>query len=300
MNVFSRSWQITKMSFGVIKKDKELLIYPILSAIFSGLYFIALMFPTVIVYLMEYFAENPDTMDQFGFEVMHYVIMFLTYLGLAFLSTFFNVCVVYTAKSRFEGSNATLGSAFKFAFSKIHLIFMWSMVSATVGLLLSILDGIAEKIGGIGEAIIKLIRGALGLAWSILTLFVVPSLVFYDLSPFKAIKKSGETLSKTWGESLIRHIGFGVVKFLLTIVGILLTILVGYLTFSVFTLEFLQALLITLGFFIIYIVILMLVFSVAKSVYNTALFIYADTGKIPKGYNKEMMNNAFKVKGTKK
>ena len=72
-------------------------------------------------------------------------ILFLTYLGLAFIATFFNVCVVYTTKKRFEGGNATFGESVEFAFSKIHLIFAWSLVAATVGLLLRILDNIADN-----------------------------------------------------------------------------------------------------------------------------------------------------------
>ena len=36
-NVFSRSWEITKITFDVIKHDKELLIFPVLSFVFSAL-----------------------------------------------------------------------------------------------------------------------------------------------------------------------------------------------------------------------------------------------------------------------
>ena len=35
MGAFSRSWEITKLSFSVIKQDKELLLFPIFSGIFS-------------------------------------------------------------------------------------------------------------------------------------------------------------------------------------------------------------------------------------------------------------------------
>jgi len=45
--------------------------------------------------------------------------------------------------------------------------------------------------------------------------------------------------------------------------------------------------------------IVLLIFTVANSVYNTALFVYADTGKIPEGYNKELMTNAFRQKKVK-
>ena len=45
MGAFSRSWTITKLSFGVINKDRELLLFPILGGLLSILYIIALISP---------------------------------------------------------------------------------------------------------------------------------------------------------------------------------------------------------------------------------------------------------------
>ena len=53
---------------------------------------------------------------------------------------------------------------------------------------------------------------------------------------------------------------------------------------------------ITIAVVVVYLIALSLVFNVANSVYNTALFVYADTGKIPEGYNRELMSNAFRQK----
>lgn len=45
---------------------------------------------------------------------------------------------------------------------------------------------------------------------------------------------------------------------------------------------------------VLYFIIVMLVFSVANTVFNTALYVYADTGKIPEGYSQEILSIAFK------
>lgn len=94
-NAFSRSWEVTKLSFGVIKKDKEILFFPILSGIFSLIFMIGILFPTVIAALWAY-GSGVDS--QLAWDTMYYLWLFLVYLGLAFIATFFNVCVVYTAK----------------------------------------------------------------------------------------------------------------------------------------------------------------------------------------------------------
>jgi len=50
---------------------------------------------------------------------------------------------------------------------------------------------------------------------------------------------------------------------------------------------------------IIYFVGLILLFGVANSVYNTALYVYAETGKVPGEYNEEQIKNAFKPRKSK-
>ena len=290
MNIFQRSWEITKISFRVIKKDKELLIYPFLAAIFSMIFSVAILFPAIFFSWVD--NGIPEDMSA-AFGLIEYLFVFATYLGLALIATFFNVCVVYTVKTRFEGGNATLGSSFKFAFSKFHLIIAWSLLSATVGLLLYLLDVIAENMGQIGRVIVKMIRGLIGMAWSLVTIFVIPGMVYYGLKPKDAIKKSVDTLGKTWGESIVRHFGMALIQFLFFLLGAGISILIGFLIYPI---NATTAIIIAIAVFAVYMILLSLIFNVANSVYNTALFVYADTGAIPEGYNQELMSNAFRQK----
>lgn len=279
-NIFSRSWHITKLSFKVIGQDKELLLFPLFSGIFSVLFMIAMLFPTIITS----FLQN----SQVGQGLM-LSMLFLTYFGLAFIATFFNVCVVYTTKKRFEGGNATFFESLKFAFSRLGLIIRWSLVSATVGVILRILNGIAEKMGSAGELVMKIIISIVGMAWTIVTLFVVPGLVYYNFGPMKAIKKSANVLKKTWGESLIRYYGLGLIQFLITVLGI---VILGAVFFFSISLG-LVAMIISGLMMLIFLVLSVLVFSIANNVFNTALFVYADSGKVPSGFDKHVLSNAF-------
>ena len=111
--VFARSWEITKLSFNVIKKDKELLLFPALAGLFSIMFLIAMLVPSIIISFIQE-GMGPET-----YGIMEYIVLFITYLGLAFIATFFNVCVVYTTKIRFEGNNATFMESIRFAVSKI-------------------------------------------------------------------------------------------------------------------------------------------------------------------------------------
>jgi len=284
MNAFSRSWEITKLSLDVMKKDKELLLFPILGGIFSLLFLIAMVFPFII----NGFIPGALAGGLF------WLLVFLLYFGLAFIATFFNVCTVYTIKSRFDGKNATFWESIKFTFSKIHLVVAWAAVSAVVGLILRILENIAERIGLVGEIIMNIIIGILGLAWSLLSAFVIPGMIYRNVGPITALKESVQTLKKTWGESLIRTYGLGLAQLILLVIGVVLTIILVIISATVPVLPYIFAI---LG--ILYVIAIITFFSVANSVFNTALYVYATTGKAPKGYGEDVLKNAFERKKTK-
>jgi hypothetical protein len=287
MNAFSRSWMITKLTFAVINKDRELLWFALLSFIFSTLFSIAMIFPSVVPVLLE----NDFSRD--SLQVFEYVMIFLTYFGLAFIATFFNVCVVYTTKIRFEGGNATFGESIRFAFTKIPLIFQWSLLSATVGLLLRLLHNLASNLGKVGQLVASILIGLLGMAWSIVTIFVVPVLVYEGLGPIDAIKKSTQVIKKTWGESLIKAIGLGLIQFF---VFFLIFILAGALTYGLATAFDVVGLLVGLGIGILSMLLAGLVFTVASTIFNTALYVYANNNMVAAGFSEEIVKGAFRQK----
>jgi len=275
MGAFSRSWEITKLSFQVISDDKELLLFPLLATIFSMLYLLTLLFPSIIT---VYLSGNDPV-----YGGLEFLLIFATYLGLAFIATFFNVCVVYTTKKRFEGGNATFMESIKFAVSKIYLIFMWALVSATVGLILRLIERAAEKAGRGAQILLRVITSALGFVWGLVTIFVIPVMVYEGLGPFDSIKSSINVLKKTWGESLIRHFGLGLAQLGFLIIGAAIFIPLFMLTFN-FILVILA---------VLYVLIVILIFSVANTIFNTALYVYASTGKTPDHFTDEVMQGAF-------
>ncbi|MCD6414227.1 MAG: hypothetical protein J7L23_01205 [Candidatus Diapherotrites archaeon] len=280
---FSRSWDIMKITLSVVKKDKEILIFPILSVIFSIIFFVLMVVPFFMVGLLE--AIGLDKLSL----VVYFAVIFLLYFGVSFIATFFNVGVVYIAKRRFEGGDASFGEALSFCFSKVHLIVVWSLVSATVGLVLRMIESAGGKKGNAGRIISGIISSIIGMVWSIITIFVVPAMVFNDVGPFKAIKLSIDTIKKTWGESLIRHYGLGFAQAVVIVPIVLFCIALAVVgsainpLFSIVAILLLVGLMIPVGVF----------FSALNTVFNTALFWYATTGQVPAEYPPETLQNAF-------
>lgn len=286
MGAFSRSWELTKLSFRVIGQDKELLLFPLIALVLSIGYLLALLYPTVLLAL----AEN----HSMEWKVADYILTFIAYLGLSFIGTFSNMCIVYTAKTRFEGGNATFGESVGFTLKRIHQVLAWATLSATVGVLFRMIDDAASRAGAIGKIVVSIIRGILGMVWSVITLFVIPSMVYRGTGPIDAIRDSIRVLRKTWGESLVRSIGFGLVQFLFIMLGMLAFggMFAGLASMHAGSGLWIGGIVLAL----IYFVGLAFVFQLAHMIFNTALYAYASEGKLAAGYDRETFDSAFRAK----
>ena len=259
MGRIGNGWALTKMSLRVVRKDKEILIFPLLSGLIS-LLILASFF--VAVFMGSGFEAGFTNSNEWVFAGFFIAFYFVTF----FLSTFFNTAVIGCATIRLNGGDPTVKDGFRIAIANIKQIVLWSLFGATVGF---ILRAIQQRVGFIG----KIVVGALGAAYTIATYFVVPVFVYERLGPWKALKRSVSILKGTWGEALVGNLGMGLVFFLLALLGII-PIIAGGLLASFWP--------IIIGFLIavIYWILLVLVFSAAESVLVAALYRYATTGKV--------------------
>jgi len=264
---------LTKLSFQVIRKDKELLLLPVLSGIISLLVLASFMLPWLWV--------NNFTVDEVMGNIITVVLMFAFYLVSYFVIIFFNTALVGAAMKRLEGGDPTVRYGLGLASTRLKVIFQWAIVAATVGL---VLRTISSRSGGLGQIIVSLI----GTAWTIATYFVMPVLAFENLSPFPAIKRSLGLLRGTWGEALISNLGVGLIFFILALVGlapILLAVAIGSTT----------AIIIAVTAAVLYWIILGILSSAVSTVLLTALYRYASTGKVSEDFPAEVITNPWAV-----
>jgi len=188
---FARSWDIFKASAIVLRKDRRLLIFPLISTL-------AAILATAgcgIVYVWR-----PD------FEP--YVLGFIFYFLVYTVIVFFNTALVAVAVSHLDGGTTTPSDGLRFARSKIRVIIGYASIAATVGIVLRFLE---NRLGTIGQIIV----GLAGVAWSVATFLVVPVLVYRDIGPVDAVKESARLLKDTWGENIIANGGMGLIFMIL-------------------------------------------------------------------------------------
>jgi hypothetical protein len=268
----SRSFTLIKESWRVISLDKEILLFPVLSGI--ALLFILLSFVVPVLFIGGSRPEFSGGLLLAG--------LFLFYLLCYFVVIYFNTALITCAKIRLTGGNPVFMDGIRNANAHLVPIFLWSMISATVGLVLHLLQ---ERAGFIGQIII----GFIGAAWSLITYFVIPVMIFEETNPLAAVKQSATLFRKTWGETLVGQVSIVIIFVILAIAGIIpvaLALMSGSGTLF----------LVLLAVFIIYLAILMVIGSSLQGVYNTALYLYATTGNVPEAYSKELIENAFAPK----
>jgi hypothetical protein len=283
MGRWERSWAITRTSFAIIKADSEMLWFPLLATFFSILFSAALLVPTLVLDVLQGMHVAPQAVG-----IMQLAAVFATYFGLSFIATFFNVCVVYTTRVRLEGGDATFFDSIKFALSRSHLIAGWSLVSASVGLLLHALESAGRRSGLAGKILLGILRAVLATAWSLMTVFVVPSMVYRGLGPFAAIRDSVDTLKRTWGEGVVGYFGVGIATFVCLLPAF------GLFALGIFALDQVPAAGLTLiGVAVLLFIGVSLFFGVISTIYKTVLYHWSATRVPPMGFDANDLANAF-------
>ena len=281
-NHFSRSWQLVKSSWAVLRQDRQLLVFPLMSAI-AALFVVAFfIFPLTGLGALDGLSRTqPSTAHTVG-----YATGFLFYVSLYFVIFFFNAALVGAAMIRFDGGTPTIGDGLRVASSKIGSVLGYSILAATVGVVLRFIQ---ERVGFAG----KIIVGLLGVGWTVATYLVVPVLVVRATGPFQAVKESATILKKTWGENVVGQAGMGVafalIQSFVILLGALLLIAGVHLGSGVLILF--AVFMVVAG-----VIVVALLHAALEGIYAAALYRYATGLSMPDAFNASTMQMAFAPK----
>jgi len=281
---FARSWALMKASAAVLRSDKALLAFPLLSGVCSLVVMASFLVPIVLVMI----AHGGNVGDAAGhrWSLATYLVFFAFYLVQYFVIVFFNTALAGCALRHLRGEPGSLSDGLALARSRWASILGYALIAATVGLFLRALQ---ERLGLIG----RLVVGLLGLAWTVATFLVVPVLASQDVGPVDAVKRSVELLKRTWGENLIGNVGLGAVFGLVTFLALVLgAVLVG----GAVALHSLPAIVVAVVVVVIGMVLLSLVQASLQGIYAAALYRFAENGEVGAGFDQALLENAFRQK----
>jgi len=271
---FSRSWELVKASAAVLRSDKELMLFPILSGAAALVVLATFALP---MFALRIFAD--------GFGVGGAVFGFLFYFCQYTVIIFFNCALVGAAMIRLDGGDPTLRDGLAAATSRLPSILGYAAISATVGVLL-------QALKNKDNFVIRLLGSGLGVAWTLATFLVVPVLVSRDIGPIDALKQSVGLLKRTWGENAIGNVGigaaFGLITFAVVLVGVGLVVLAAQASI---------ALAVAVGIVLAIGVLLLGIYQAALTgIYSAALYRFAVSNETPEAFRGVALAQAFTPK----
>jgi len=281
----SFGWELVVQSFRVLREDKRLIVFPFLSGISCMVVLASFAIPlwgtpqAQAVLNQRHVPKDP----------LSYVLLFLFYFVNYFVIVFFNSALVACAIGRFRGNSPTVGDGLRVAVARIPQIVAWALLSATIGLILKVIESFSERAG-------QFVAGLLGMAWSIVTYLVVPVLVMEKASPFEAVKRSTALVKKTWGEALTAHCSSGLVFLVVFLVALIP--LAALIALAVFALSGGHVILggVAIAASVILVTLISLVSSALSTILLASLYLYAAEGTVPSSFDAQLLEGAFKAK----
>ncbi len=278
---FANSWQLVKASWAVLRADRELLLFPLLSGVVMLILSAVMLFPAAAVLVTASFGgESVST-------VVQGIVIFLFYLVSYTVSIYFNTGLVGAAMIRLDGGDPTIGDGLRIANQRLGKIVGYAAINATVGMILRALQ---ERAGFLGDIII----GIVGFVWNIATFLVIPVLVVKDIGPIDAVKESAGLLKKTWGEQITGNFSVGaifglIIAALIFIGGALLIALTAATQSPAVMIGGIILLFVT-------IIVLAVVQSALTGIFQAVMYRYAESGVTPDEFDLDLLRNAYKPK----
>jgi hypothetical protein len=279
MDRFFRSLDLLGQSLAILKSDKQLMWLPVLSAIFCVAATVTIFGSGILLVLPPGAIPQDPAQQKILWQQMS-PFLFLFYFVTYSIGIYFNVALVSIASNRLAGGQATLSDGLAIAWERKWSILQWALLSATVGMLLQMLERRLRFLG-------RFVAGIIGLAWTLASFFVVPLLAAENMGPVEALYKSGRIFRKTWGEEVVGGFSFGLIFSLLALPGLLLPAMGARSGLGP------KGMLAGAASMVIYWILLGVINSAARGIFVAALYRYANDQGVSGGFSRGDLSGAW-------
>ena len=276
MGKIGTTLELMKASWQILKKDRELLLFPVI----SGICCISVMAIFIIQALDHGWLRNLAAQATAQQKNTAYMFMFLYYYCNYLVIIFFNSAIIACAVIRMEGGNPTLADGLQAAVNRFPQIAGWALIAATIGFLLGMVESGSRRGRGIIAAIF-------GIAWSMVSYLAIPLIVVEKTNPLFALDRSFFLMQKTWGEQVVGNFSFGLIFTLFSLPVLPLVLVMNKYWGTPLMLPIFSGA-------IIYLIILGIFQSALQTIFNAVMYIFARDGKVPDGFSSVQLKEAMR------
>jgi hypothetical protein len=278
MGRIRRAWELTKQSWAVVKRDRSLMVFPLVGG-------------TIGLILAVLFGGGGYALyDATGSEPAVIAVLVVGAYFLILVSVYCNVALSACAARALEGHDTTAGEGFSAAGARFGPVAGWALLSLVVGGLINLVQALLRE--GAGQLVAALVGGLANMAWSVATFFVVPVIALEGLGPTGALKRSLAVIRERWGEGVAGSFAIGGLIFLMAFLPGLALFAIGVAVSS--SVPFLGAVLVVLGIAVF--VIGAVVQTALMAIFKVALYRFATEDRVLAEYAREELETAFRPK----
>ncbi len=217
-NIF-KGFSFIKESFRLITKDADL-IKPSIYSIFAAIFFT--IFSVIVLFLLQ--SSIPAG--------IFYIFVFLVLLGVYYISYFFTGMTAYLVYDFFKDGDATMSEAWAATKKNALALFYLSIISAIIYIITSVLRRRSRERGGVGGGITDMILGFIESVWTVATYFIIPAIVIENRDIKGAVARATDIMKKNLLPIGVGEIAVGFVTGLISVIGFIVAIGVGFLIMS--------------------------------------------------------------------
>ncbi len=170
----------------------------------------------------------------------------------------------------FSGRTATIREGLSRIRGHLLSLTGWTMVFAITGTIQSVITNLYPEVNYLASGWSLVI-----IFMSILTLFVIPLLVFEDKSITGAVMGSLSLFRRTWGEIIICCLIFGLLFSAFASVSLLPMFIFGFPSGNMTILG------VTVALYMLVLIIVIMIGTTVFGIFLTGLYSYAKTGRVP-------------------
>jgi hypothetical protein len=281
----SRSWDLAGQCWAVLKKDPELLVFPLFSSLAMCIVLASFAWPVWTIY------HGLDPVNTAGStthtaRLLFYVVLGIIYVINYSVMMFFNTALIAVALRRLDGEAAGIREGIQCALSNLSSILAYALMAATIG---AILRAIEERVGLIGRLVVLLI----GAGWTLASSMTLPVLAAESVGPIEALSRSIELMRSNWGENIV---GNGGISAVIAVIAIPCAIL-GFIVMSVALGTKQTGLIVLAGLaFALMLLGLSLVGTTLHAIYTAALYRFAVGNDDNAGIDRALLAEAYRSK----
>lgn len=273
MSRMKNGLEISRQSWGALRANRQLVVFPIISMI--GLIIITALFFVPQATLLGLTGATAGATSGISW-ILFLVVLFAYYLVVYFLIIFSNTALVGAALKLIAGQPATVGDGLRVARSRLGKIFVYALISATVGVIArSITQSGRNSSNFIVTILAAVIGGLIQGAWNLMVFFALPVMIVEDVPVTASLRRSLEIFRQTWGESFVGSTAIGGLSCLVNLAILLVTgaIIAGGIALGNGPLIVLGVILMVFG-----LVVVSLLNGAVNGIFQASLYTFATTG----------------------